>query len=58
MTSNVYVESFSRFVVSFDIQNGLLFNLSPLNSIVSWKVISFSDIAAVNLMVGRNLLAQ
>ena len=58
MTSNVYVESFSRFVVSFDIQNGFLFNLSPLNSIVSWKVISFSDIAAVNLMVGWNLLPQ
>ena len=29
-------------------------NLSPLNATVSRKVISFSDISAVNLMVGRN----
>ena len=33
------------------------FNLSPLNTPVSRKVISFSDIAAVNLMLGWNLLA-
>ena len=33
------------------------FNLSPLNTTVSRKVISFSDISAVNLMVGCNLLA-
>ena len=33
------------------------FNLSPLNTTVSRKVISFSDISAVNLMVGWNLLA-
>ena len=33
------------------------FNLSPLNTIVSTKVISFSDISAVNLMIGGNLLA-
>ena len=32
-------------------------NLSPLNTTVSRKVISFSDISAVNLMVGWNLLA-
>ena len=32
------------------------FNLSPLNT-VSRKVISFSDISAVNLMVGGNLLS-
>ena len=38
-----------RFVVSF-------FNLSPLNTTVFRKVISFSDISAVNLMVGWNLL--
>ena len=30
-------------------------NLSPLNTTVSRKVISFSDISAVNLMVGWNL---
>ena len=33
------------------------FNLSPLNTTVSRKLISFSDISAVNLMVGWNLLA-
>ena len=33
------------------------FNLSPLNTTVSRKVILFSDISAVNLMVGWNLLA-
>ena len=33
------------------------FNLSPLNTTVSRKVISFSDISAVNLMVAWNLLA-
>ena len=34
-----------------------LMNLSPLNTTVSRKVISFSDISAVNLMVRWNLLA-
>ena len=34
-----------------------LFNLSPLNTTVSRKVISFFDISVVNLMVGWNLLA-
>ena len=33
------------------------FNLSPLNTTVSRKVISFSDISTVNLMLGWNLLA-
>ena len=32
-------------------------NLSPLNTTVSRKVILFSDISVVNLMVGWNLLA-
>ena len=32
-------------------------NLSPLNTTVLRKVISFSNILAVNLMVGWNLLA-
>lgn len=51
------LKGFSRFVMSSDVQNGLFFNLSPLNTTVSRKVISFSDISAVNLMVGWNLLA-
>ena len=33
------------------------FNLSPLNTTVWGKVISFSDISAVDLVVGWNLLA-
>ena len=33
------------------------FNLSPLNTTVSRKVISFFDILATNLMVGWKLLA-
>ena len=45
------LKGFSRCVVSFDVQNGFLFNLSPLTT-VSTKVISFSDISAVYLMVG------
>ena len=32
-------------------------NLSPLITTVSRKVISFSDISAVNLIVGWNMLA-
>ena len=31
-----------------------VFNLSPLNTTVSRKVMSFSDISAVDLMVGWN----
>lgn len=43
-------------VVGFDVQNinGFIFNLSSLNASVSRKVISFSDISAVNLMAGWN----
>ena len=33
-------------------------NLSPLNTTVSRKVISFSDISAVNFIVGWNVLAS
>ena len=51
------LKGFSRFVVSFDVQNRFFFNLSPLNTTVSRKVISVSDISAVDLMVGWNLLA-
>ena len=50
------LNGFSRFVVSFDVQNGFFFNLSPLNTTVSRKVISLSDISAVNLLVGWNLV--
>ena len=39
------LKGFSRFVVSFDVQNGFLFSLSPLNTTVWGKVISFSDIS-------------
>ena len=42
------LKGFSRFVVNFDVQNGFFFNLSPLNITVSRKVISFSDVSAVN----------
>ena len=31
-------------------------NLSPLNTTVSRKIISFSDISAVNFIVGWNVL--
>ena len=33
-------------------------NRSPLKTVVSRRVISFSDISAVNLIVGWNLLAS
>ena len=49
------MKGFSRLVVCLDVQDGL--NLSPLNTTVSRKVISFSDTSAVNLMVGWSLLA-
>ena len=42
------LKGFSKIVVSFDVQNGYFFNLSHLNTTVSRKVISFSDISAVN----------
>ena len=51
------LKGFSRLVVSFDVQMDSFLNLSPLNTTVSRKVISFSDISAVNFMVGWNLLA-
>ena len=46
------LKGFSRFVVSFDAQNGFFFNLSPLNTTV-WKVISFSDISHCKLELLR-----
>ena len=37
--------------------NFVFMNLSPLSTTVSRKVISFSDISAVNFIVGWNVLA-
>ena len=42
-----------RLVMGFYVQVGFFANLSPLNSVVSRKVIWFSEISAVNLIVGR-----
>ena len=50
------LKGFRWLVVSLDVQDGLIF-LSPLNTTVSGKVISFSDISAVNFIVGWNVLA-
>ena len=41
-----------RRVMGFDVQVGFFANLSPFNTVVSRKVILFSDISAVNLIVG------
>ena len=46
------LEGLSRLVMGFDVQIGFLANLPPLNTVVSRKVILFSDISAVNLIVG------
>ena len=52
------LKSFGRFVVRFDVHNGFFFfNLSPLKTTVSRKVIAFYNFSAVNLMIGWNLLA-
>ena len=51
------LKGFNRFVVSFMSKMDFFFNLSSLNTTVSRKVISFSDISAVNFLVGWNLLA-
>ena len=50
------LKGFTRFVVSLS-KIDSFFKLSRLNTTVLRKVISFSDISAVNLMVGWNLLA-
>ena len=49
------LKGFSRFVLSFDVQNGFVCEPSLLTTI-SRKVTSFSDISAMNLMLGWNLL--
>ena len=48
------LKGFSRFVVLMSKMISF-FNLSPLNNTVLRKVISFSDISAVDWMVGWNL---
>ena len=51
------LKGFSRLIVGFDMDFSV--NRSPLKTIVSRKVISFSDISAVNLIVGwTELLAS
>ena len=46
------LKGLGRLVMGLDVQVGLFANLSPLNTVVSGKVILFSDISAVNLSVG------
>ena len=46
----------SRLILGFDMDFSV--NRSPLKTVVSRKVISFSDISAVNLIVGWKLLAS
>ena len=46
------LKGLGRLVMGFDVQVGFFAILSPLNTVVSRKVILFSDISAVNLIVG------
>ena len=46
-------EGLGRLAMGFDVQVGFFANFSPLNTMASKKVIWFSDISAVNLIVGR-----
>ena len=48
------LESFCRFEVRENAENGFLLNLLPLYRHVSRKVISVSEISAVNFMVVLN----
>ena len=50
------LKGFSRLIVGFDMDFSV--NRSPLKTVVSRKVISFSDISAVKFIVGWNLLAS
>ena len=50
------LEGFSWLVLCSDIENGLFSNRSPLNTVVSRKVMSFSEISAVNFIAGWKLL--
>ena len=45
------LEGLGRLVLGSDIQMESFANLSPLNTVASRKVIGFSDISAVNLIV-------
>ena len=42
----------ARLVMGFDVQVGFFANLSHLNTVISRNVIWFSDISAVNLIIG------
>ena len=46
------LKGLGRLVMGLDVQVGLFANLSPLNTVVSRKAILFSDISAMNLIVG------
>ena len=47
------VKGFSRLIVGFDVRKmGFSVNHSPLKTIVSRKVILFSDVSAANFIVG------
>ena len=48
------LKGFSRFVLSYDVQNGFVYE-SFLLTTISRKATSFSDISALNLMLGWNL---
>lgn len=57
------LECLSRFEMRFNVKdyvfdNMSLLNISPLNTVVSRKFVSFSDISVVNLMVGWYLFAS
>ena len=53
------LEGLCRLVLGVDVQDGVSCESfdPPLNTVVSRRVVLFSDISAVNLIVGWNLLA-
>ena len=51
------LEGLCWLAVSVDVRDGVSCESFPLNTVVSRKVVLFSDILAVNLIVGWNLLA-
>ena len=46
------LECLCRFEMRADDKDRVLVDLSPSNTVVSWKVISVSEILAVNFMIG------
>ena len=46
------LKGFSQFVMSFDVQNGFIFESFSFEQHFVEEVILFSDVSAVNLMVG------